>query len=335
MNREDLVKNLKLTLPNMSLTEFAHLFVNEVTAVEEFYKLCHGINAGKTISLLFNPHRLNIITEASVVKISNPMSIYQSLSDKGNDKYVEKIDGLARLYLYNLEQGVSNPFYATIQRGYNGVAYVNEFPPYVAQQIIKQYAPKGRNELSVFDPCCGWGGRMIGCASIPNTHYVGCEPCTETYNGLMRLGEWLQTLQPTFSFEIYKCPYEDFVTANKFDIALTSPPYYNTEHYTDESTNSLNRYDTYDKWVSGFYTPLILNTVKRLKDDGAFILNIGDRKYPLSEDMQKICQSEGIYNVRITDYLSGNGDAKEKFYCLSRSDHYLKSVNSKKLNRLF
>ena len=52
MNREDLVNNLKLTLPQMTLNEFAHLFVNEVSAVEEFFRLCHGVNSGKTISLL-------------------------------------------------------------------------------------------------------------------------------------------------------------------------------------------------------------------------------------------------------------------------------------------
>lgn len=321
MTREDLVNNLKLTLRGMTLEEFSHLFINEATAVEEFYKLCHGLNTGKTISLLFNPHRLDIITEASVVKTSAPMSIYQSLSDEGNDKYTEKIDGLARLYLYNLEQGVSNPFYATIQRGYNGVAYVNEFPPYVAQQIYKRYT-EGKDSFSVLDPCCGWGGRMIGCASMPHSRYVGCEPSTETYVGLMKLGKWLKTLQPTFEFEIYRVPYEDFHTDEKFDMALTSPPYYDTKHYCTEETNSLNRYKTFESWVDGFYRPLIINTLKYLKDDAPFILNIGDRKYPLTDNMVQICKNDNIFNSRITDYLSGNGDAKEKFYCLSKSDKY-------------
>ena len=331
MNREDLVNNLKLTVRNMTLEEFAHLFVNEISAVEEFFKLCLGVNSGKTISLLFNPHRLDIITEASVTRTSNPMSIYASLSDEGNELYTEKIDGLARLYLYNLEHGVSNPFYATVQRGYNGVAYVNEFPPYIAQQIFKRYM-RDKDSFTVLDPCCGWGGRMIGCASIPNTKYVGCEPCTKTYNGLLKLGAWLKTLQPTFEYAIYNIPYEDFKTDGLFDMALTSPPYYNTEHYTDEPTNSMNRYDTYDKWVEGFYKPLILDTVDRLKDDGVFILNIGDRKYPLTDSMQKICDDNDVHNLRITDYLSGNGEAKEKFYCLSKSEKY---KNSKKSNRLF
>lgn len=329
MNREDLVDNLKLTLRNMSLEEFAHLFVNEVSAVEEFYKLCHGINSGKTISLLFNPHRLNIVTEHTINRISNPMSIYESLSDEGNEIHIEKIDGLARLYLYNLEQGVTNPFYATIQRGYNGVTYVNEFPPYVARQIIQRYANTSKH-INVLDPCGGWGGRMIGCASIPNTRYVCCEPCTETYSGLVKLGVWLNTLQPSFNFEIRQTPYEDFQTDEKFDIALTSPPYYDTEKYSSELTNSLNRYSTFDTWVDGFYKPLILNTVSRLRDSASFILNIGDRKYPLSDTLFKICEENGLYVERITDYLSGNGENKEKFYRITKN-----KVSQIKQKRLF
>ena len=325
MNREDLVNNLKLTLPQMTLNEFAHLFVNEVSAVEEFFRLCHGVNSGKTISLLFNPHRLNIITQHTISRISNPMSIYQSLSDKGNEIHIEKIDGLARLYLYNLEQNVSNPFYSTIQRGYNGVTYVNEYPPFVARQIIERYTDTSK-PVSVLDPCGGWGGRMIGCASIPHTRYVCCEPCTETYNGLVKLGTWLKTLQPSFEFEIRQTPYEDFSTDESFDIALTSPPYYDTEKYSDEETNSLNRYKTFEDWVEGFYKPLILNTVNRLKENAPFILNIGDRKYPLSDTLFKICEENGFYVERTTDYLSGNGENKEKFYCITKN----KPIQAKK-----
>ena len=302
----------------MSLEQFAHLFVNEVSAIEDFYKLCNNKKAGNTISLLFNPHRLNIITEASVTRTSAPMSIYQSLSDKGSKDYTEKIDGMARLYLFNLEQGVNNPFYCTIQRGYNGVAYVNEFPPFVARQIYLKYVGnlKKRN---ILDPCAGWGGRMIGAASIPNTRYVACEPSTETYNGLVKLGSWLKTLQPSFDFEIHNVPYEEFSTDEKFDLALTSPPYFNTEHYSTEETNSENKFPEYDLWVNGFYKPLILNTMERLTDEGIFILNVGDRKYPLSKSMFDICAENNFGCVRIYDYLSGNGEDKEKFYSITKT----------------
>lgn len=317
MKREDVKRCLKETISGMTLQEFSRLFVNEVTAIEDFFKLCKDIKAGNTISLLFNPHRLNIITEASVTRTSAPMSIFQSLSDRGSDKYTEKIDGMSRLYLYNLEQGVNNPFYCTIQRGYNGVAYVNEFPPFVARQIYKKYT-KGDSRV-ILDPCAGWGGRMIGAASLPNTRYVACETCPETYNGLIKLGNWLKSLQPTFDFEVHNIPYEEFETDEKFDIALTSPPYFNTEHYSEENTDSAHKFPEYDLWVNGFYSPLITNTVSRLKDSAVFVLNIGDRKYPLTNSMVSICADNNLYYERAYDYLSGNGEDKEKFFCISHS----------------
>ena len=304
MNREILTEGLKLSLRNLSLEEFSRIFINEAQAIEDFYKLCHGVKGGNTISLLFNPHRLSTDNE------KDDLSVYESLQDDN------KISGLARLYLYNLEHGVNNALYSAIQRGYQNIQYINEFPPFVARTIYQTYAKKDR--LMVLDPCAGWGGRMIGCASIPNTTYVGYDPSTRTYEGLLKLGEWLKTLQPTFNYKVYKMPYEDAEIVDKYDIALTSPPYYNTEHYSDEPTNSLNRYGTFDDWVSGFYAPLILKTVASLDDGAVFIFNIGDRKYPLSEKLFSLCEDNNICCERITDYLSGNGEGKEKFYCVSK-----------------
>lgn len=308
MNREILCSALIENLRKLSLTEFSRLFINETKAIEEFYKLSNGVNAGKTISLLFNPHRLSTDTE------KDDLSIYESL------QYDDKVSGLARLYLYNLEHGINDAFYQTIQRGYQNIQYVNEFPPIVARNVYLRYGDT--KSLKILDPCAGWGGRMIGAASIPNTYYEACEPCTETYEGLIKLGNWLKLLQPTFEFVVHKIPYEDFVTDKVFDIALTSPPYYNTEHYSDEETNSLNRYQTFDTWVDNFYKPLILNTINKLTDIGVFILNVGDRLYPLSEKLELISTENNLVCSRIKDYLSGNGDGKEKFYCISKTNRF-------------
>lgn len=306
MNREILFQSLKKSLQGMSLHDFSRLFINEPKAIEDFYKLCKGMNTGNTISLLFNPHRLAVDTD------KDDLSIYESL------QHDDKLSGLARLYLFTLEYGHNNAFYVAIQRGYQNIQYVNEFPPYVARDIYLQYGKRGDNGvLKILDPCAGWGGRMIGAASIPNTYYVACEPSTETYNGLQQLGEWLKILQPSFNYCIHHVPYEEFESDETFDIALTSPPYYDTEHYSEEHTNSFNRYTSFETWVDGFYTPLIKNTVNRIKKGGVFILNVGDRKYPLSEKLLDICEGAGLYCNRVHDYLRGMGENKEKFYCIS------------------
>lgn len=301
---------MKTNLRKLSLEDFAGLFINPIEAIEEFYKLCNGASAGKTISLLFNPHRLSTDTE------KDDLSVYESLQDDN------KLNGLTRLYLYNLEHGINNAFYCAIQRGYQNIQYVNEFPPIVARDIYLTHTKN--NNLKILDPCAGWGGRMIGAASIPNTTYTAFEPSTKTYEGLNALGNWLKSLQPSFNFKVYNLPYEDKNITEKFDIALTSPPYYDTEHYSDEITNSLNRYTSFDNWIEGFYTPLIVSTLNLLKDDAVFILNIGSRKYPLESKLYNICEKYNIFVARIRDYLSGNGDGKEKFFCLSKKNKFVK-----------
>ena len=314
MNRETLFNILKYNIRDMSLDELVGQFITKTQAIEEFYLLCNDVSAGSKISLLFNPHRLTTDTE------KDDLSVYESF------QFDDKLSGLARLYLYNLEHNVKNSFFQAIQRGYNNIQYVNEFPPIVARTIYKRYCNKSFN---ILDPCAGWGGRMIGCASIPNATYTAFEPSTQTYNGLQKLGEWLTVMQPNFKYKVYHLPYEDKpYLDSKFDMALTSPPYYNTEHYSDEETNSLNRYNTFESWVDNFYTNLILTTLDLVKDDGVFILNVGSRKYPLEETLYKICADNNIYCEQITDYLSGHGEGREKFFCLSKEK---KSVTKTRL----
>ena len=44
---------------------------------------------------------------------------------------------------------------------------------------------------NIFDPCIGWGGRMLGTTCIEGTKYTGCEPFTETFSGLEQMSKLL------------------------------------------------------------------------------------------------------------------------------------------------
>ena len=128
---------------------------------------------------------------------------------------------------------------------------------------------------------------MIGAASV-GAEYVACEPAVVTYKGLVRLGQWLIAFKTGFKFHVHNCPYEDVQVDGLFDIALTSPPYYDTEVYSESESDSAHRYRTFRDWVEGFFHPLILHTMERLKPKACFLLNLGDRRYPLSTEMKKI-----------------------------------------------
>ena len=129
---------------------------------------------------------------------------------------------------------------------------VTIYSPLMTKSILKTLDCK-----TVFYPCIGWGGRMIGTCSIDG-EYVGCEPYTSTFYGLQRIKEELNLQNVT----LYNCPVEDILNDKKlssktFDCCLTSPPYYNLEIYCNEETQSINKYKTYNEWLDKFIEPII------------------------------------------------------------------------------
>jgi hypothetical protein len=278
------------------------MLTNEYDNILEFSRLCNGEKAGNKISLLFNPHRLD-------TKRNDCDSIITGFKD---DSF---LSGLARATIFKNGK-VNELLYQILQLCINGSGYVNEFPPFVAVNFYKTSRSKNPR---ILDPCAGWGGRMIGAAAVGG-FYHGFDPSEQTCNGLSALGDWLKQFKTGFDYVIEKLPYEDSTVNETFDIALTSPPYYDTERYSDDEEQSFKRYRTYKEWVSGFFSPLIMKTMERLKDDGSFIINVGDRQYPLSRDLFSIWSNA----IEIKSKLSGGGglgreeDGKERFYLLRK-----------------
>jgi len=144
---------------------------------------------------------------------------------------------------------------------------------------------------------------MVG-FSVVSDNYECYEPATFTAKGLLCLAEFIKSFRNSFTAKVNVMPFEDANIETGFDFALTSPPYYDIEVYSDEKTNSLNRYKTYSDWVDGFYAPLINKTMAALRPGSYFVLNIGSRKYPLNKELKRICHNK--YSMRNTDIvLSG------------------------------
>ena len=72
-----------------------------------------------------------------------------------------------------------------------------------------------------------------------------------------------------------------------------------------ELQNKTNSFFTFDDWVVGFYSPLIINTMKSLKEKGVFILNIGSRRYPLNKVLCEISSNNGFKIKKLENMMSG------------------------------
>lgn len=200
----------------------------------------------------------------------------------------------------------STPYPTEIRRMlimYGGLGNVTKYRTITSKAIVQYF-----NAKRVLDPCVGWGGRMLGClAAAPDTYYCGCEPDENTCKGLMDiLSDEAIPSEVTNRADIWNDPIERVLSSlqkeEKYDLVLTSPPYFNLELYTsgDQSTQS---YPTWDEWVNKWLKPVILGCLVCLRDGGTSCWSVKnfrtDKAYPLADVVKKIHTDTGWKLVKI------------------------------------
>jgi len=154
---------------------------------------------------------------------------------------------------------------------YTGTQSVSNFRPTAAKLIYEKFGGDG----VVWDMSCGWGGRLLGALSSKRIKkYIGTEPSTKTFEGL-------EQIKKDFSYnntevELYKLGSEIFRPSEKVDLCFTSPPYFDTEKYSDEETQSYIKYPTEQEWIDGFLFKTIENCYISLKKNGYLLMNIAN-----------------------------------------------------------
>jgi hypothetical protein len=168
---------------------------------------------------------------------------------------------------------------------------VTIYSPIMTKSIVKELDCK-----SVFDPCIGWGGRMIGTTCLGDDfHYTGCEPFTKTFLGLEKMAN---DLEINHQVKLYHSPVEDILPEledQRFDMCLTSPPYYDLEVYSHEDSQSIQKFKSYDEWLNEFIKPIIEFVCSHVDKYSCWsVKNIKtDKKYNLLDDVIKIHLDNG------------------------------------------
>ena len=166
----------------------------------------------------------------------------------------------------------STPYLSELKRGIYfcaGLCKSTMYRPQIAKSISK-------GSSRVLDPCMGWGGRMLGAVSS-GAHYIGFDPNTETFKYLQELSQFLGIESKVTLI----C--DDALNMSKYDIGMvdtvmTSPPYFDLEIYSNESTQSVFGSDTYEAWNKNFLTPLIHSCVSHLSPNGKSCWNVAKVK---------------------------------------------------------
>lgn len=202
---------------------------------------------------------------------------------------------------------------------HTGVQSVSNFRPTAASAIYSKFA-KGK---VVWDMSAGYGGRMLGAFKAGVRKYIGTDPCTKTFDGLHKLKETIgrfncEMVVPYSSTEIelHKIGSEEIIMEpNTVDFCFTSPPYFDTEKYSDEDTQSWKKYGNKEQWLNGFMKQTILNCWQCLKPDGALAINIANvRSYPnIEEDTVKVATENGFVLCDTMKYLLSTMSKKQLY----------------------
>jgi hypothetical protein len=149
----------------------------------------------------------------------------------------------------------------------------SQFRPSAAKAIYEMY-----NSRRVWDFSAGWGDRLAGFAATPyGQTYYGTDPNEAVMMGYIRQKQTYKSYsnakicldnQPAEDSNIFK--------NEKVDTVFTSPPYFDTERYSTQDTQSWKRYKKLDAWIAEFLCVAVYRAWNMLEVGGTLAINIAD-----------------------------------------------------------
>jgi hypothetical protein len=210
-------------------------------------------------------------------------------------------------------------------RTYSGTQGVSNFSPVAAGALYYKFLPKQGG--IVFDPSCGWGGRLLGAIACGKVHkYIGCDPGTETFKGLEEMRDELlpiaRSMGRNLEVEMYRLGSQtkemrEKLKPNSTDLVFSSPPYFVQEKYSDDPSQSWKMYPDQESWLNGFVGATLDNCAYSLKPGGVLAINIANvRSYKgsLEDDFLALATQKGFTHAEKLELeLSAMPGAKHKY----------------------
>lgn len=206
----------------------------------------------------------------------------------------------------------------------NGTHKVSNFRPTIAKYIYDNYANGG----TVLDFSSGYGGRLLAALASENVfNYIGFDPATKTFAGLKNMLDYVGN--GTTNTFLYNYPFEDCESivdshSQEIDLCFSSPPYFNTERYSNEDTQSYKRYPTVHQWNTGFLEKTTDICYNKLRDNGYYIINVANTRTheTLEADTVRIAEERGFvlqhtYKMRLSS-LMGKGFKYEPIFVFKK-----------------
>ena len=268
----------------------------------------YGERYPQNLSLYFCPSMIKVENPSGEGGGNAPRSYYSQMEKIAKGETTTGISGL------RISSGDGNVTKSTNYPWYGLGIPCCDFNANTCRDLLQEFGG-GR----ILDPCHGWGGRLVGALLADVESYTGVDPSDEASAGVHKIAEAYHEYSPDTEVKLLKMPFEDTaLEAGAYDIAITSPPYFDVELYHGEQ-QSYVRYPKYDLWRDGFYRQLIAKVYDYLRDGGTFVLQVGSQSYPLLEDGKKIAAEVGFRLIEVrplggmtSSALHGNTDEDEE-----------------------
>ena len=157
-----------------------------------------------------------------------------------------------------------------------------QFKPSLARAVLEFCSGHlgAARDLSVLDPCMGWGDRLLAALSLNVRTYVGVDPNPEVHVWDERA---LASLRAPGGTRVrnFCMPFEAASFSESFDVVFTSPPFFNYETYwcgssIAERHQCAQRYERCGDWLRGWLVPFACKCLSLLKRGGLFVLHLSD-----------------------------------------------------------
>ena len=194
-------------------------------------------------------------------------------------KYLNKTP--EELTVYDILSGFKK---SAMYYGYSG------FNPLLAKWFFEKY-----NVKSCYDPCGGWGHRMLGATELDL--YIYNDLSKSTYDRVNDIKYYFNM----FNVVTYNNDARTFIPNEEFDTIFTCPPYFNVEKYECDDYAGFRDREEFDKFIDDLFEIFNKSNAKTfgmvIREDliGNYI--DFDDFYPLTNSTPShLCKSKHKYN---------------------------------------
>lgn len=188
----------------------------------------------------------------------------------------------------------------------------SHFSPLWIKYFIEKYGVS-----SIYDPCGGWGHRLVGTGK---TEYIYNDIDERNVESVKNISNYFSMENKTF----YNRDSSEFVPKEEYDAVFTCPPYYDLEDYTHSQT-SHRKYSNYSDWLNSWWFKTADNFLSKKPKYIGIVL-----KENLVEDMIGLIENKGysileksIVGLPKNGYLSKQNSKNKEFLVVLKRAYLL------------